>query len=137
MDQLEGLEQDRTGDRFSERFEVSERVSVADTDRGNERSPPTLEIEPLYRNLLHSPVVSRLHSSLQPYHLTSSSPPPHTMDTSNARFRPVPVTAQTEMTSTYGGHPRQTWPVMAKQNITSVHPDWCPLITTLCCPVTT
>jgi len=109
MDRVEGIERDRTGDRLSERFDVTERVSEVDTDRGNDRSPPILEIEPLYKNLLHSPVVSRTHSPHQPYHISSSTPPlPHTMDTSNVRFRPGPVTAQAEMTSTYGGHPRQT-----------------------------
>jgi len=37
------------------------------------------------------------------------------MDTSNVHFRPVPVTAQAEMTSTYG-HPRLNWPVMGRMN---------------------
>jgi len=55
-------------------IQVIERVSE-DTTRGNERSPPTLEMEPIYRNLIHSPVVSRTHSPLQPYHIKSSSPP--------------------------------------------------------------
>jgi len=117
MDQVEGIEGDRTGDRLSEGFNVTERVSEAGTDRGNDRSPSTLEIKPGYRNLLHSPVLSRTHSPFQSYHLTSSSPPPpYTMDTSNVRFRPVPMTVQAEMTSTYGGHPRQTWPVMGRRN---------------------
>jgi len=116
MDRVEGIERDRMGDRLGERFDVTERVSEGDTDRGIERSPPTLEIEPIYRNLLHSPVVSRTHSPLQSYHHTSSLPPlPHAMDTSNVRFRPVPVTAQAEMTSTYG-HPRLNWPVMGRMN---------------------
>jgi len=37
------------------------------------------------------------------------------MDTSNVRFRPEPVTAQAEMTSTYG-HPRPNLPVMGRMN---------------------
>jgi len=117
MDQAEVIERDRRGDRLSERFEVIERVLEADTDRRNERSPPSLEMEPLYRNLIHSPVVSPTHSLPTISHHTLS-PPLFLIqwNTSNVRFRPVPVTAQAEMTSTYGGHPRQTWSVMGRQN---------------------
>jgi len=117
MDRVEDIERDRIGDRLGERFEMVERVPEGDMDRGIERSPPTLELEPIYRNLLHSPVNSRIHSPLQPYHHTalSPTPPPHAMDTSNVRFRPVPVTAPAEMTSTYG-HPRLNWPVMGRMN---------------------
>jgi len=89
MDRVEGIERDRAGDRLGERFDVTERVS--EVDRGNERSPPILDREPLYRNLLHSPVVSRTHSPLQSYHLTSSLPPSSSY---NGHFQcPLPACA--------------------------------------------
>jgi len=111
MDPVENIDRDRIGDRLGEEMYVTERGSEVDRDRDNERSPPTLEMEPLYRNVQHSPVVSRTQS---PH---SAPPPPlHTMDTSNVRFRPVPVMAQAEMTSTHG-HPRLNWPARARLNI--------------------
>jgi len=72
------------------------------SDRDDELSPPKLELESAYRHPTHSP---------------SSHPPspPLAMDISSVRFRPVPVVAQAEMTSTYG-HPRLNWPEMAKVN---------------------
>jgi len=74
---------------------------MCSSDREDERSPPKLEMASEFRHIHHSP----------PFH-----PPPHTMDISSVRFRPVPVMAQAEMTSTYG-HPRLNLPEMGKVNI--------------------
>jgi len=117
MDRVEGIERDRTGDRLSEGFNVTERVSEAGTDRGNDCSPPTLEIDPS-TEISYTPLWSPARIPLFNHITSHSLPPPlpHTMDTSNVRFRPVPVTVQAEMTSTYNGHPRQIWPVMVRWN---------------------
>jgi len=120
MNRVEDIDRDRTGDRLGEEMYVTERGSEARTDRDNERSPATLVMEPSYRNVQHSPIVSRTQSprstTLSPNPSSPPPPPPlHTMDTSNVRFRPVPVLAQAGMTSTHG-HPWLTWPARAKFN---------------------
>jgi len=84
----------RGSDRETEK-EVSamlEDYNLSLTDREDERSPPKLELASEFRRSLHSP----------PTH------PPHTMDFSSVRFRPV-------MTSTYG-HPRLELTEMGKVN---------------------
>jgi len=107
-------------DRLGERDGKTERISDGETekevstmlkgydvglsDREDERSPPRLEIASEFRHTLLSPTFHPL--------------PPHAMDISSVRFRPVPVMAQAEMTSTYG-HPRLNLPEMAKVNIYS------------------
>jgi len=119
MDRVEDIDRDRAGDRFSERDVNTQRVSEAKTekevsalmqeydlglsDREYERSPPKLKLASEYRHPRHSP--------------TPHPPPPLplAMDISTVRFRPVPVMAQAEMTSTYG-HPRLNWPELGKVN---------------------
>jgi len=59
------------------------------SDREYERSRPKLEIASGYRSNLFSPT---FHVPL----------PPPAMDISSVRFRPVPMMAQAEMTSTHG-----------------------------------
>jgi len=76
------------------------------SDRDDERSPPKLEIPFGYRPTILSPAL---------FHPTLS---PHAMDISSVRFRPVPVMAQAEMTSTHG-HPRLNLPQWGKVNISS------------------
>jgi len=78
------------------------------SDREYERSAPKLKFASEYRHLHHSPPSQ------------SPLPPPLAMDISSVRFRPVPVVAQAEITSTYG-HPRLNWPEMAKVNMVAVH----------------
>jgi len=78
------------------------------SERDDERSPPKLEIASGYKTTLLSPT----------YH---PPPPPHTIDISSVRFRPVPVMAQAEMTSTYD-HPRLNLPEWGKVNI-SINSD--------------
>jgi len=73
------------------------------SDRDEERSPPQLEIASGYRPTILSPTL---------FHPTFF---PHAMDISSVRFRPVPVMAQAEMTSTYG-HPWLNLPEMGKVN---------------------
>jgi len=95
-------EKDRKTQRVSDgetEKEVSAMLGEYDigfSDRDEERSPPKLEITSGYRSTLLSP-------TSQPFH--SLSPP--AMDISSVRFRPVPVMAQAEMTSTHG-HPWQS-----------------------------
>jgi len=71
------------------------------SDREDERSPPKLELASEFRHTRHSP--------------PSHPSPPHTMDISSVCFRPVPVMAQAEMTSTCG-HPRLNFPELGKVN---------------------
>jgi len=120
---VEDIDRDRAGDRLGERDVNTQRVSEAKTetevsamllgcdlglsDRDEERSPPKLELAHEYRNPSHSPPLRRHHPS--------PPPPLLAMDTSSVRFRPVPVVAQAEMTSTYG-YPRLNWPEKAKIN---------------------
>jgi len=107
-------ERDRLGEQLGDRDVNTQRVSEAETekevsalmqeydlglsDREYDRSPPKLELASEYRH---------------PFQLL-----PPTMDISSVRFGSVPVTAQAEMTSTYG-HPRLNWPEMAKVNIST------------------
>jgi len=122
MDRIEDIDRDQAGDRLGERDVNTQRFSEVDneievsamlksydlglSDRHDERSPPKLELASEYRHPSHSP----------PFHNPPPSPrPPLVMDISSVRFRPVPVVAQAEMTSTYG-HPRLNWPEMAKVN---------------------
>jgi len=118
MDRIEDIDRDRAGDRLGERDVNTQRVSEGETekegssmlqdydaglsDREYERSPPKLALASEY-NLCHSP-------------LSRSPPSPLVMDISSVRFRPVPIVAQAEMTSTHG-HPRLNWPEMANVNI--------------------
>jgi len=106
--------------RLGERYGKTQRVSDEETEkkvsallegydmgfsnRDDERSPPKLEIATGYRPTILSPI---FHPPL----------PPHTMDISSVRFRPVPVMAHAEMTSTYG-HPRLNLPEWGKVNNT-------------------
>jgi len=118
MDQVEDIERDRLGDRLGERDGKTQRVLDGETekevramlegydvglsDKDNERSPPRLEIASEFGHTLLSP----------PFH----PPPPPTMDISSVRFRPVPVMALAEMTSTHG-HPRLNLSELGKVNI--------------------
>jgi len=131
MDQVDDIERDRAGDRLSERDVDTRRVSEIETDKEmsammrdydvvhseeDERSPPRRELAEEYREYINnkstqSPTIRRTLPSPP----SSSTPPLSTMDISSVRFRPVPVTAQAVMTSTHG-HPRLTWPAMAKVN---------------------
>jgi len=125
MDQVEDIERDRLGDRLGERNGKTQRVSdgetekkvsamlegydVGSSDRYDERSP--IEITSGYRSTILSPI---FHHPL----------PPHTMDISSVRFRPVPVMAQAEMTSTYR-HPRLNFPELGKVNNMSFASSMC------------
>jgi len=118
MDRIEDIDRDRARDRLGERDGKTQRVSEEETDkevgamlleydlglsdRDDECSPPKLKLASDYRHPSHSP----------PSH---PPPPPLAMDISSVRFRPVPVVAQAEMTSTYG-HPRLNLPEKAKVN---------------------
>jgi len=137
MDRMEDIDQDRMGDRLGEKYVNTQRVSEAETrkelsamlqdyelgpsDRDDdERSPPKLELASEFRHPTHrSPP---LHSS-PPFHPSQPQLPtlPLAMEISSVRFRPVPVTAQAEITSTYG-HPRLNWPEMAKVNNSVLNP---------------
>jgi len=121
MDRVEVGERDRLDNRLGEKDVETRRVSDEESkkevsamlkeydvylsDRDDERLPPELEIYSGYRTNLRSP-----NPPLQP------TLHPHAMDISSVRFRPVPVTAQAEMTSTQG-HPRPNLPKMGKVNI--------------------
>jgi len=123
MDREKENKRDRLDVRLGDRKGRTQRVSDGETekevsamlegydfgvsDRDEERSPPKLEIASGYKRSLPSP---------QPLsHLTL---PPHAMDISSVRFRPVPVMAQAEMTSTHG-HPRPNLPDWGKVNKSS------------------
>jgi len=112
-------------DRLGERDGKAERVSDGETekevsarfegydvglsDRDDECSPPKLEIASGYRPSLPSP---------QP--LSHITLPPHAMDISSVRFRPLPVTAQAIMTSTHG-HPMLNFPEWGKVNSSTLN----------------
>jgi len=138
MDRVEGIDRDQTGDRSSERYIRTQRVSGTETeletekevsamlndydvcgsDRDDERSPPKLELISEYEQPHHNPpFISQPQTTLSSSS-ASSSHPPVAMDTSNVRFRPMSVMAQAEMTSTYG-HPRLNWPERARVNTTN------------------
>jgi len=138
MDRVEDTERDRAGDRLGGRDVNTVRVSEVETEEqasamlqdydvihsvpDYERSPPVLELAEHYREYLlkkstQSPTIRR---TLPTPPVLSSSPPHSTMDISSVRFRPVPVMGQAAMTSTHG-HPRLTWPIGAKFNITVEH----------------
>jgi len=120
MDQIEGIDKDRAGDRFGERDGETRRVSDGETDkevsamlqgydlglsdRDDERSPPKLELISEYKTPYHPPPSHNHPLSLA-----------HTMDISIVRFQPVPLMTQAEMTSTYG-HPRRNLPELGKVN---------------------
>jgi len=124
MDRVKDIDRDRVGDRLGERNVNTQRVLEAETekeasamlqeynlggfDRDDQRSPPKLERVSEYVHPDHSPT---LHPSLHP--------PPLIIDISSVCFRPVPVRAQAEMTSTYG-HPRLNWPEMAKVDMYTI-----------------
>jgi len=135
MDQVEGMERDREGNRLSGRDVNEERVSETEMEMSamikgydavnsgedDERSPPRLELVDHYRSYIHSkatqsPTIRRTLPSPP-----SISPPPlsnlPTMDFSSVRIRPVQAMAQAVMASTHG-HPRPNWPTVAKFNIT-------------------
>jgi len=89
---------------------------VVNSEGDDERSPPRLELAEQYRENINSKSTQSptIHRTL-PSPPSTSPPPLSTMDISKVRFRPVPVTAQAVMTSTHG-HPRLTWPALAKVN---------------------
>jgi len=112
MDESEETLDDRLDDRFGDRDgkarrdldeetekEVSamlEDYNMGLTDKKDELSPPKLELASQFRPR-HSPPLS------------------HTMDIPSVRYRPVPVMAQTVLTSTYS-HPRQELKEVGKVN---------------------
>jgi len=128
MDRVKDIERYRARNRLGEKNVSTQRVSEAETDKEmsammqdynevlseeeDERSPPKLELEQEYKEYVnkttHSPTIR--HQLPSP---PITSPYPHTMDISSVRVRPVPMTVQAEMTSTYG-HPScsigQRWP---------------------------
>jgi len=137
MDWVENIERDGEGDRLSERNVNAQRVSEVETDKemsammkdydvvnsgdDDERSPPRLELAEQYREYIHSrPTQSpTIHRSL-PSPPATSPHPLSTMNISSVRIWPVQVMAQAVMTLTHG-HPRLTWPAVAKVNILSTN----------------
>jgi len=103
-------------DTDKEKSAMLKDYDVVHSEHEYERSPPRLELAEQYREYIlnkstQSPIIRRTLPSSP-----SSSHPPHsTINISSVRFRPVPMTAQAVMTSTHG-HPRLTWPAVAKVN---------------------
>jgi len=115
MDKSEENLDDRLGGRLGDRDGKTQRDSEGETekevsamckgynvgltDKEYDISPPKLELASEFRR-----------------HRLSPPHPPHTMDISSVRYRPVPVMAQAVLTSTYG-HPRLELAEMGKVNI--------------------